>query len=110
MDIEKTMRGSVNFKPIYAAGEQYNGVPVLITEMGGVKLVNDDGWGYNQAMSDEDDMLQYLRSVMRAVRSHRQIRGFCYTQLTDVQQETNGLLDAARKPKVAFEELRKIFA
>lgn len=110
MDIEKTMRGSVNFKPIYAAGEQYNGVPVLITEMGGVKLVNDDGWGYNQAMSDEDDMLQYLRSVMRAVRSHRQIRGFCYTQLTDVQQETNGLLDAARKPKVAFEELQKIFA
>lgn len=110
MDIEKTMRGSVNFKPIYAAGEQYNGVPVLITEMGGVKLVNDDGWGYSQAMSDEDDMLQYLRSVMRAVRSHRQIRGFCYTQLTDVQQETNGLLDAARKPKVAFEELQKIFA
>ena len=80
-------------------GEQYNGVPVLITEMGGVKLVNDDGWGYNQAMSDEDDMLQYLRSVMRAVRSHRQIRGFCYTQLTDVQQETNGLLDAARNPR-----------
>ena len=110
MDIEKTMRGSVNFKPIYAAGEQYNGVPVLITEMGGVKLVNDDGWGYNQAMSDEEGMLQYLRSVMRAVRSHRQIRGFCYTQLTDVQQETNGLLDSARKPKVAFEELQKIFA
>ncbi len=110
MDIEKTMRGSVNFKPIYAAGEQYNGVPVLITEMGGVKLVNDDGWGYSQAMSDEEGMLRYLRSVMRAVRSHRQIRGFCYTQLTDVQQETNGLLDAARKPKVAFEELQKIFA
>ena len=110
MDIEKTMRGSVNFKPIYAAGEQYNGVPVLITEMGGVKLVNDDGWGYNQAMSDEEGMLRYLRSVMRAVRSHRQIRGFCYTQLTDVQQETNGLLDAARKPKVTFEELQKIFA
>ena len=110
MDIEKTMRGSVNFKPIYAAGEQYNGVPVLITEMGGVKLVNDDGWGYNQAMSDEEGMLRYLRSVMRAVRSHRQIRGFCYTQLTDVQQETNGLLDSARKPKVAFEELQKIFA
>lgn len=110
MDIEKTMRGSVNFKPIYAAGEQYNGVPVLITEMGGVKLANDDGWGYNQAMSDEEGMLRYLRSVMRAVRSHRQIRGFCYTQLTDVQQETNGLLDAARKPKVAFEELQKIFA
>ena len=110
MDIEKTMRGSVNFKPIYAAGEQYNGVPVLITEMGGVKLVNDDGWGYNQAMSDEEGMLRYLRSVMRAVRSHRQIRGFCYTQLTDVQQETNGLLDSARKPKVTFEELQKIFA
>lgn len=110
MDIEKTMRGSVNFKPIYAAGEQYNGVPVLITEMGGVKLVNDDGWGYSQAMSDEEGMLRYLRSVMRAVRSHRQIRGFCYTQLTDVQQETNGLLDSARKPKVAFEELQKIFA
>jgi hypothetical protein len=34
--------------------------------------------------------------------------GFCYTQLTDTEQETNGLLTAAREPKVDVAELNRI--
>ena len=108
-DIEETMRGSVNFKPVYAAGEVYNGSPIMITEMGGVKLKNDGGWGYNQDMDNAEKMVEYLRGMMQAIRGHERVRGFCYTQLTDVQQETNGLLDANRVPKVPVETLRKIF-
>ena len=36
------------------------------------------------------------------------ICGFCYTQLTDVQQEVNGLLDAERREKVDAGRIRKI--
>lgn len=109
LNIEQTMRGSVNFKPVFAKGEQYGGCPILITEMGGVKIKNDEGWGYCQDMEDDVGMLEYLRGMMEAIRGHERIRGFCYTQLTDVQQETNGLADANRVVKVSIEALKEIF-
>ena len=46
---------------------------------------------------------------MREVRRFKNIQGYCYTQLTDIMQETNGLLDADRNPKVPLDKLRKIF-
>jgi hypothetical protein len=36
------------------------------------------------------------------------VEGFCYTQLTDVQQEQNGLLTAEREAKVDPEQLRPL--
>ncbi len=36
-------------------------------------------------------------------------QGYCYTQLTDVQQEVNGLLYADRQPKADLERLKYIF-
>ncbi|HLL79928.1 MAG TPA: hypothetical protein VKT25_10540, partial [Ktedonobacteraceae bacterium] len=36
------------------------------------------------------------------------IAGFCYTQLTDVEQETNGLLTAKREPKLNPAAVREI--
>ncbi|EPR34584.1 putative hydrolase, partial [Enterobacter ludwigii] len=39
----------------------------------------------------------------------RKFSGFCYTQLTDVMQETNGLLREDRTPKLPLEKLEKIF-
>ena len=36
------------------------------------------------------------------------ITGFCYTQITDTLQETNGLYDENRKPKLPIDRLRDI--
>ena len=36
--------------------------------------------------------------------------GYCYTQLTDVEQEINGVMTYDRKPKAHPEVLKKIFA
>ena len=36
------------------------------------------------------------------------VQGFCYTQLTDVEQEVNGLLTDRREPKVPVERIRAI--
>jgi hypothetical protein len=47
---------------------------------------------------------------MNAVLDSPSIVGFCYTQLTDVQQETNGLLTADRKPKLDVEAVYKTTA
>jgi hypothetical protein len=36
------------------------------------------------------------------------VRGFCYTQLTDIEQEVNGLLTYDRKPKADQARIREI--
>lgn len=108
-DVYEVIKGSVNLKPVYARGVQYNGVPILLTEMGGVKLKDADGWGYSADVKGEEELLDYLGNIMKAVRKFKNIQGFCYTQLTDIMQEANGLLDAERNPKVSLDKLRKIF-
>lgn len=108
-DAYAVLRSSVNFKPVYARGVQYNGVPILLTEIGGVKLKQTEGWGYNGELADEDEMLAYLKSIMVSIRQYKHVQGFCYTQLTDVMQETNGLLSPEREPRVPVEVLKTIF-
>ena len=39
---------------------------------------------------------------------HGPVEGFCYTQLTDVEQEQNGLLTFDRRPKADPELIRAI--
>jgi hypothetical protein len=36
------------------------------------------------------------------------VEGFCYTQLTDIEQERNGLLTFDRQPKIDPDLLRSI--
>ena len=48
--------------------------------------------------------------LVEAVLDCPGIAGFCYTQLTDTEQETNGLLDAQRQPKFDISVIRSIFA
>lgn len=96
---------------LFAEGERYAGEPVLLTEFGGRALQKDkkgDNWGYSGAAEDEEEFLQKLREMMKGVYSC-DFQGFCYTQLTDVQQEVNGLLYPDRKPKAPVEELKEIF-
>lgn len=96
---------------LYAQEEDYQGQPVLLTEFGGRAFLEDkkgDAWGYSKALANEDEFLAQLESIMKGVYSCR-FQGFCYTQLTDVQQEVNGLLYADRRPKVSVEKLKKIF-
>ena len=47
---------------------------------------------------------------MQSVENIPYISGCCYTQLTDVQQEVNGLLTTDREPKLPLETIRQIFA
>ncbi len=96
---------------LFADGHKYKGQPILFTEFGGIAFENDkkgDAWGYGNAAKDADDFCARLESLINGI-AKTDFQGYCYTQLTDVQQEINGLLYANRTPKVELERLKKIF-
>ncbi|SDN20544.1 Glycosyl hydrolases family 2 [Paenibacillus sp. yr247] len=94
---------------LFVEGFPYEGQPILVTEFGGIayKKSEWEGWGYSGADNDED-YEQKLRAVMRPLLNSGVVQGYCYTQLTDVEQEINGLLTYDRKPKIPVEMIKAI--
>jgi beta-galactosidase/beta-glucuronidase len=81
---------------------------VMVTEFGGLSLEPGEGqqwFGYGTHSSPVDLEREFVHLV-RALLDSPEIAGFCYTQLTDTFQETNGLLDAARVPKIPLSIVR----
>ena len=98
------------FRRVLANDNPYMGQPVLLTEFGGIMFEKDQGngnWGYNSAAKNDSEFLDRLRELVDGIHN-TQFQGYCYTQLTDVQQEMNGLLDSDHNPKIAPEKIREI--
>lgn len=95
---------------IFAKGFHYQGQPVVLSEFGGIGFAIDDeeGWGYTVATSQQN-YLSELRRVLNPLVESKGLWGYCYTQLTDVEQEINGLMSYDRQPKANVDELRKVF-
>lgn len=94
----------------FADGCAYAGQPVLLSEYGGVALpIDGEGWGYNDTAASAEELRSRLADLTSAIRALPGFCGYCVTQLTDVQQEINGLLAEDRTPKVPLEQLREIF-
>nr|WP_300663785.1 sugar-binding domain-containing protein [uncultured Acetatifactor sp.] len=91
-----------------AKGYPYQGQPILISEYGGIAFQTEDGWGYGNQVADEKAFLERFRNIAMAIKSLPYSVGFCYTQVTDVQQEVNGLYTSLREPKVDIGEIREI--
>jgi hypothetical protein len=84
--------------------------PVVISEFGGLSFVpeaSEDWFGYGQFASP-DELLTRYEELVDALLASTALAGFCYTQLTDTAQETNGLLTVNREPKFDLERLRAI--
>lgn len=98
-------------QPTLLPGYDSLDAPVLVTEFGGVKVDEQqaEGWGYGKAATSYTEMAERIRDLVKAITDNPAIQGFCYTQLTDVQQEVNGLLTIDRQPKVDVELLKEIF-
>ena len=96
-------------RPMYANGWEYTGEPILMTEFGGIGYQTGawEGWGYTNASSDED-FAERLNAVISAMLESPDIQGYCYTQITDVEQEINGLLTYDRKPKIDLNIIKQI--
>lgn len=96
---------------IFAEDNQYQGQPVVLTEYGGIAFEKEEeqGWGYYGKVRNEKEFMERLAPITQYLIKSGRFSGFCYTQLTDVMQEVNGLLTEDRKPKVSIEKLKDIF-
>ena len=92
--------------PPYLPGYHHRGEPVLVTEFGGVALEGSGGWNYGQVASAEELVRTYAEMLDALLQGP--VEGFCYTQLTDIEQERNGLLTFDRRPKIEPSVLRPL--
>ena len=96
-------------KSALANGYEYKGQPIIISEYGGIAFNNDDsGWGYGNKVNTKEDFIKRFDDITTAVKKIPYCCGFCYTQVSDVQQEINGLMDMERNFKVEPEIIQEI--
>ncbi|MTK09866.1 MAG: glycoside hydrolase family 2 [Hungatella sp.] len=108
--MEEIINGHAERRMVLADGLKYGGQPVLMTEYGGIAFTSEtEGWGYYNKAGSQEEFLKRLEPVTDFLIKSRKFSGFCYTQLTDVMQETNGLLREDRTPKLPLKELERIF-
>lgn len=84
----------------FANRQKYEGQPVFVSEYGGITWNPDgEGWGYGHGPKSEEEFIERYRGLTDALLDNPNHIGFCYTQLTDVEQERNGLYYYDRRPK-----------
>ena len=97
----------VRQKNVYRSGQ-----PVFLSEYGGIKWDvnsgNQDAWGYGDAPQTEEEFIERYRALTHILMDNPYMFGFCYTQLYDVEQETNGLYTYEREPKFEMSVFKKI--
>ena len=93
----------------FVKGYEYNDQPIIISEFGGTSFISLESkdWGYGKAVKTENEYLDRLSKLFAIIKNNKNICGYCFTQLTDVKQEINGLYTLDRKLKVSSSELIK---
>jgi beta-galactosidase/beta-glucuronidase len=103
-----------NSRAALVPGYEYNGSPIFLSEFGGIAYrapgspVPEGAWGYSGVEKTPEDALARLKGLYEAIAKVPRIIGVCYTQLTDVEQEINGLLTYDRKPKFDVNAIKAI--
>lgn len=94
----------------------YGGQPYLIDEFGGLGWIGperrkaaDNTWAYGNAIKTEAEFFDILEKELEIILGAKSICGYCYTQLTDVEQEQNGVYYYDRVPKFDAAKFRKFF-
>ncbi|MDQ3701478.1 MAG: glycoside hydrolase family 2 [Chloroflexota bacterium] len=98
---------------LFVEGRAYAGQPILVSEWGGFFL---EGAGEVAPVlaerrgvePDEAAFLARYAQMVAAFDSLPDLAGDCWTQLTDVEDEPNGLLTEDRSPKVDAQRIRAI--
>ncbi|MBR6791433.1 MAG: beta-galactosidase, partial [Oscillospiraceae bacterium] len=83
--------------------EKFEGQPFFVSEYGGTwwnpSHDTENNWGYGMRPDTEEEVLRRFAGLTAALLENPKICALCYTQLTDVEQEQNGLYayDRSRK-------------
>ena len=121
-DIQERQRGNVGFnRPVlsdpYTFPTYEGDIPYILDEFGGIKCIEanpakdgSDSWGYGNSAKTKEDFYKRLEAQVRVlIEMSDKMWGFCYTQLTDVEQEQNGIYYYDRGAKYDMERVRAIF-
>ena len=91
-------------------------LPYFVSEFGGTWWSERTGtspnrnqsWGYGKAPEDIESFYARFEALVNALLDNPRIFAFCYTQLTDVEQEQNGIFYYDRGNKFDLARLNKI--
>jgi beta-galactosidase/beta-glucuronidase len=97
----------ISDRPLFVAGSQYRGQPIVLSEVGGFLTIpneipqeqRDMLYQFYDSFESPGELVIKYRDLMKGIASLPFLAGFCYTQLTDIEQEINGLLTYDRQPK-----------
>jgi len=106
----------VGGKPLFARGSRYRGQPIVLSEVGGFLTIPDELppekrdllYQFYGSYQKPEELLERYRDLISGIASLKFLAGFCYTQLTDIEQEMNGLLTYDRHPKISPEAVSEI--
>jgi beta-galactosidase/beta-glucuronidase len=93
-----------------AVSQADRGVPFMISEIGGIGWATGDGWSYGTGPKTLEEFYVRYQGTIDAMLDNPNLFGFCYTQLTDIEQERNGLFFYDRKAKFDVKKLHAITA
>ena len=111
--------GDISSKALFQQAEYDGTRPYVLDEFGGIKCLEANpvkdsdrkgSWGYGKSAVTKEDFYKRLENQVNALLSiSEQVWGYCYTQLTDVEQEENGIYYYDRRAKYDAERLKTIF-
>ena len=95
--------------------QSYGGQPYFVSEYGGVWWApgEENGWGYGTNPKTEDEAVERICGQTKAILECKDCCAYCYTQLTNIEQEQNGVYYYDRSPKFTpenYEKIRQAFA
>ncbi len=90
----------------------YRGQPYFVSEFGGIwwnpkAKPGEDSWGYGSRVRSEEEFYARFEGLCAALLEDPKMFGYCYTQLTDVFQEQNGIYGFDRSVKFDMERIRR---
>jgi len=95
----------------------YAGQPYFVSEFGGIwwnpdaldadGRVRTESWGYGDRVRDEEGFHARFEGLTGVLLDDPLMFGYCYTQLTDVFQEENGIYRFDRSEKLDLDRVRK---
>ena len=96
----------------YPTRESYEGQPYFVSEYGGIwwnpSQSDDVSWGYGDRPKSHEEFYDRYEKLTMALLNHPRMCAFCYTQLTDVELEVNGLYTYERAPKHDAARIRAV--
>ena len=104
-----------SYRGCYEFRQSYGGQPVFVSEYGGIRWAageNDEhkSWGYGKDVRDAEEFKSRFQGLTDVLLDNSRMFGFCYTQLTDIEQEQNGLYTYDRIPKFDTAWVRGVVA